>query len=117
MKNFAAELWAETLSLAIADAERLGTQLLNGPVDKSNPVMREGLDAIEWMFFSSDDNNKIGSFAYVCMVLDLDSKSIRRRLASRWLIKVVGKFYRHYVLQKTTPGVITWQSRALRSFA
>ena len=116
MKNIAAELWAETLSLAIADVERLGSQLQNGPLTKSSPVLQDGLDAIEWMFYTRDDNKR-GSFQYVCDVLDLDPNSIRRRLASRYLIKTVGKFYRHYVLKKVTPGVIDWQPRRLRSVA
>lgn len=106
-----AALWAEILSLSISDAERLGDHLQRGPITKSNPIMQDGLDAIEWIFHSRKSDGVLGSFHSICEIMDIDPTAVRSKLATRPSIITAGKFYRRYVLGKPTQGVIDWRPR------
>ena len=104
-RSFAA-LWIELLSVSIADAERCGDHLARGFTAKSTPLIQEGLEAIEWIFYTSLKDRSRGSFAFVCDLLGADPVVVRRKLAQRPSIQVAGKHYRQNVLKLPTKGVV-----------
>jgi hypothetical protein len=46
---------------------------------------RESADTIEWVEQSSDDDQSIGSFAFVCQVLQFEPSYLRKRLMAERL--------------------------------
>lgn len=107
----ATQIWAEVLSISISDAEHCSQYLDRDSIAVSHPLFQPGMDAIEWIFFSDLEDRSMGTFGFVCDLLDVDPVVVRRKLAARQSIQVAGKFYRHYVLGIVTKGVVNCRIR------